>query len=123
MVLFKIGDTDITRFIDIQNFDVNREEIFESWTDGNLREHRNSVRSKISGSFPVGFSSYADRQTFTDLLNSARLPDGYFNITSSVNNLPTVAEYEAFIETTAAGKYDPLNDRVWLEMTVTVTER
>lgn len=123
MVFFKIGSTDITPTIDVQNYNVNRTEIYESWTDGNLREHRNTVRGKIAGTFPVGFASYADLQTFVALLNSARQPDGYYNIESSVNNLPDTVEYQAFVETTATGKYDDLNGRVWLVMSVTVTER
>lgn len=123
MVEFKIEGTDITPAIDVQNYNVNRTEIYESWTDGNLREHRNTVRGKIAGTFPVGFASYEDLQAFTTLLASERQADGYYNVKSSVNNISTQVEYQAFIETTATGKYDDLNGRVWLVMTVTVTER
>lgn len=123
MVFFKIESTDITPAINVQEYNVNQTAIYESWTDGNLREHRNTVRSKIGGTFQVGFASYADLQTFVALLNSARQPDGYYNIESSVNNLPDTVEYQAFIETTATGKYDDLNGRVWLVMAVTITER
>lgn len=123
MVEFKIEGTDITAAINVQEYNINQTAIYESWTDGNLREHRNTVREKIAGTFPVGFASYADLQTFVALLNSARQPDGYYNIESSVNNLPDTVEYQAFIETTATGRYDDLNGRVWLVMTVTVTER
>lgn len=123
MVEFYIANTDITQFIDIQNYDINRVDVYESWKDGNRREHRNATRTRIEGGFQAGFTNETERGQFLTLLASARQPNGYYNVTSSVNNMSATATYEAFINATAAGKYDELNGREWIVFDVTVEER
>ena len=49
-ILFKIDSTDLTEWEDKEQHSVNQEEVYASWTDGNYIEHREVVRTRISGS-------------------------------------------------------------------------
>lgn len=68
-----INGVDITKRIIKDSYEVNTEPVFESWTDGNYREHRIYIRDRVKGSFDVFFIGEANTeyQDFLDLLASA----------------------------------------------------
>ena len=76
-LFFQIGVKDLTPYEDIQNHNVNKIEVFQSWTDGNWIERRAVIRSRIEGRVTLGFASAEDFQEFTVLLNSQRQADGF----------------------------------------------
>lgn len=51
--LVKVGQTDITPYMDHKSYSLKVEDVYESWQDGNFREHRIYTRSKYKGSFKV----------------------------------------------------------------------
>lgn len=48
-----VGTTDITDYIVDGTYEMDSEDQFESWKDGNYVEHRIIVSSKVKGSFNV----------------------------------------------------------------------
>ena len=68
-----IANTDISKNIIKDTYKVNTEPVFESWTDGNFREHRIYIRDRVKGSFDVIFfdEDNGAYQDFLDLLDSA----------------------------------------------------
>ena len=126
VVFLKIGSDasgDLSRYADIQNFDVNQEEVFQEWTDGNWTDHREVVRTRISGTINLGFKTATDWNAFISLLNSNRTAAGYFPITVWVNNLGTSESINAFLDLVGSGKWDLVNNRFWRVITISVTER
>lgn len=122
-VFFKVGTTDITSYMDYQNYSMNKETLYEPWTDANGVEHRAAYRTKITGEFKVGFKKKTDLDAFITLLASQINSDGYYTVTGYINNTGTDITFFAFLETKAESKWDFVNSRVWHELTVTVTER
>lgn len=123
MILLKIGNTDVTAWIDRQNFQMNRADVFETWTDGNGIDHRNISRTRYSGKAAIGFSKAADFSAFCTLLANEKQADGYFSVTAYVNNTGTTETFQAFIDITATAKWDWTNGRQWQTMTLTITQR
>jgi hypothetical protein len=68
-----IANTDISKNIIKDSYEINTEPVFESWTDGNFREHRIYIRDRVKGSFDVIFfdEDNGAYQDFLDLLDSA----------------------------------------------------
>lgn len=68
-----IANTDISKYIIKDSYEINTEPVFESWTDGNFREHRIYIRDRVKGSFDVIFfdEDNGTYQDFLDLLDSA----------------------------------------------------
>lgn len=68
-----IANTDISKNIIKDSYEINTEPVFESWTDGNFREHRIYIRDRVKGSFDVIFfdEDNGTYQDFLDLLDSA----------------------------------------------------
>lgn len=122
-LFFQIGVKDLTPYEDIQNHDVNKVEIFQSWTDGNWIERRAVIRSRIEGRVTLGFASAEDFQEFTVLLNSQRQADGFYYVTVYVQNTGETASIEAYVEPQGAAKWDIVNSRQWITQTLTITER
>lgn len=122
-VLFKIGETDLTDYLDQQNFKMDKYDMFESWTDGNWVEHRVISRQKITGKAAAGFSSAADFSAFCELLESEREDDGYYVVTAYINNTGTTETFEAFLSMSATSKWDWVNECQWIVQTITVTQR
>lgn len=123
MMFFKIGSTDLSQYADIQNYNINEVDVFQSWTDGNWIDHRDMVRTRITGTVLLGFKTAASWSAFQTLLSSQRNAAGYYPVTLYVNNTGTTETIDAFLDMTNATKWDLVNDRFWRVQTVTVTER
>lgn len=123
MIFFKIGSTDLTEFADIQNYLVNKADVYQDWTDGNWVDHREIVRTRISGTITLGFKKATDWSAFLALLTAQRNAAGYYPITLYVNNTGQTETVDAFLDLSGSGKWDLLNSRFWRVITVTVTQR
>ena len=123
MMFFKIGSTDLSQYADIQNYNINEADVFQSWTDGNWIDHRDMVRTRITGTVLLGFKTAASWSAFQALLASQRNAAGYYPVTLYVNNTGTTETIDAFLDMTNATKWDLVNDRFWRVQTVKVTQR
>lgn len=114
---------DMTGSVDIQNFGLNRQDVFETWTDGNWKERRVKVRDRISGVVNIGFASETAYHGFLSALAAAVGEDGTVKLRAYVNNVQTVCEFFAYVDISGAGKWDLLNGRQWQTLAMTVSER
>ena len=64
MVLFKVGDLDITPFIVAGSYAVSSQPEYDTWYDGNRTERRGIKRWKLKGSFNVKFMDANDYRSF-----------------------------------------------------------
>lgn len=123
-VFFKIGNTDLTQYVDVQTYAVNKEDVYEEWTDGNWTTHREIVRQRRSGEFSVGFSKATDFAAWTALLASSKASGGYYTVTAYINNTGSSDTFSAFLDVSnPEDKWDLAHSRHWLVATVTLTER
>lgn len=122
-VFLKIGNTDLSNKLDYQNFEMNREPVFTTWTDGNQVEHRNSVRSRITGKCKAGFATNAAFTNFVQLVEHERQTNGFYNVTGYVQNIGQTVTFEAFLKITSTAKWDFANSREWHEVTLEIRER
>lgn len=96
--LFKIGSTDLTKWEDTTQHKVNREDVYTSWIDGNWTEHREIVRTKVTGSVTLGFERETDFSSFMSVLSSSRNVNGYYAITVWCNNTNSSVPINAFLD-------------------------
>lgn len=113
----------MTDNMDIQNCGLNQANVYQTWTDGNWEDHRDVVRTRVSGSVKLGFASEANFNTFLTSIAAAELEDGTVKIKAYVNNVKTVCEFYAFVDIEGAGKWDLTNSRQWQVLTVKVSEK
>lgn len=69
-----VNNTNLTPYIVDGTYNVNSEDVYESWKDGNMKEHRVIVAQKISGSFDIACSNRTtgiSLDTFLSTWNSA----------------------------------------------------
>ena len=52
-MLVSINGKDITKHISEKSYKMNSEPIYESWLDGNYKEHRIYTRTRVKGSFTI----------------------------------------------------------------------
>lgn len=123
ITLFQIGNTDLTDYVDIQNYDVQKEPIYEEWTDGNYVNHRNIVRTRIKGTVKVGFRNSTDVASFLSVLSSNVQAGGYYPASVFTNDDNTLNTANIFISDVAEIKRDLVNGRVWHEYTLEIEER
>jgi hypothetical protein len=120
---FKIGSTDLSSKMDYQNYSMNNLPVFQSWTDGNMIEHRNSIRSRITGSFELNYMNASDMTAFLNLMSSEMNVNGYYSVTAYVQNKNAVESFEAFIEYDAETKFDFTNNREYHLIKMNVRQR
>lgn len=122
-IFLQIGSTDVSADVDIQTGALNSYEEYELWTDGNHIEHREWVRNRISGQLKVGFATAAKLAAFVSLLSSARTSGRYFSVTAYVINLDATPTFNAFLDPVGEAKWDTVNGRQWIVLTLSVRER
>ncbi len=122
-IFFKIGNTDYSAYIDRQNYLVNNEEIFSSWTDINGTEHRDHIRTRVSGRFVMGFRDSATFASVVSAISAALATNGYTSCQIYCNNTGATLTVDAYLTLTGEAKYDFTNSRQWQTLDVEITER
>lgn len=121
--LFFIGGTDLTNWEQTDKHEVNREDVYEEWTDGNWTTHRVIARTRVSGTVVLSFPRAADYTAFLSLLNSARDASGYYNVKVYCSNTGTLEEIQAFLDVNGDTKWDVTTPRVHQTVTVGIVGR
>jgi hypothetical protein len=74
--LFVLDGTDYTNNIINDTYDVNNNDVEETWTDGNYVEHFEVVRTRLEGRFTLRFRSLASYEAFVADYASKKQADG-----------------------------------------------
>jgi len=123
MIFFKVGSKDLTEFVDIQNYDMQEADIYQTWTDGNWVDHREIVRTRIQGTVKLGIRNAEDFSAFVALMVSEKQEAGHYPVTAYVSNTGATVTFDAFIDRKDEDKWDLVNRRQWQAQTLTVIER
>lgn len=123
MTFFQIGTVNLTAWVNTRDYEMNSEDVYETWTDANWTDHRVIARQRITGKVKLGFSKPADFAAFIAAMSSQRQAGGYYSVTAYVNNTGATATFDAYIDTADADNWDLLNSRQWQVQTLTVTGR
>jgi len=121
--LFTIGSTDLTKWEETTAHAVNRDDVFEEWTDGNYITHRVITRTRISGTVTLSFSRETDFTNFMSLMTTARNINGYYPITVWCNNTNTSESINAFLDISGDTKWDVTSPIKHNTITVAITGR
>lgn len=123
-IFFKIGNTDFSAAVDVQNYSVDDVEVFESWTDANWVEHRNYVRTRLQGRILLGYRNAADFAAAVSAIASAKTANGgYASCTLWVNNTGANDTGDCYLTIVGTGKWDEANGRQWQTLEIDVQER
>lgn len=119
--LFKISTTDLTKWEDTEQHKVNRDDVFTTWTDGNWIEHREIVRTRVSGTVVLGFKRESDFTAFMTLLTTARDVNGYYPVTVWCSNTNTSETINAFLDLEGDTFWDVTAPIKYHRITVAIT--
>lgn len=115
-MLVMIGITDLTKYIEDGSYDVDSEEIFKEWQDGNYVNHRDVFRERVKGSFNIICSDKTISVSDLNTLISSNKTNGKVTMLLHVENKGELQAINCFCTTKA--KHSPSADIV----TVTVEE-
>ena len=71
-VLFKIGNTDYTNYIIDGTYDVNSEEINDTYTDASEVNHFIHLRNRVKGSLEMVFATQTEYSALVTAIASAK---------------------------------------------------
>ena len=114
-----VNDTDLTPYVVNGSYNIRASDTYESWQDGNFKEHRIIVTSKVSGSFKIGCDSELSLADFLETWNGA-VDNGVLTIGLYVSNKDSFEALECYFDIknedhilTAGGKWiDVLNIKI-----------
>lgn len=75
MIRFIIKNKDFGNHIIGGSYKIDKVESYESWIDGNYKEHRIKTSEKVKGSFDMFFRTIEDFQEFQQLVDETRNDD------------------------------------------------
>ena len=98
MQTIMIGTTPITDLIVDGTYKMDAKDQYESWKDGNYREHRVIVTSKVEGSFDVVLpSDGTSLEDFMDIIRDSEV-NGVITALVDVTNRGSVKAISAYYE-------------------------
>lgn len=122
MALLTVNSHDYTKYIISESYEVNVQDVYNSWTDGNGIKHRGVYRTRIEGKLTMRFLDRSAYNTFlTDL--AAVKTSGYYPITVYVNNTLATANINAFLEIEPAMEANYTTYPLMSKFTVKLEER
>lgn len=123
-MLVTVNNVDITKYINPKTYKMNAEKEYESWLDGNYREHRIYTRIRIKGSFEVALYGQDNMltQDFLDLWNDA-VENEIVTMLVYVQNTNKMEAIEAFFEFDGKFHREMINGNYCDILTVKITER
>ena len=84
-VIFKIGAVDYTAKIKTQEYSALKNDVVETWVDGNYITHTDVVRTRITGSVHMVMRKAEYNQLLTDMEN-AKVSPGCYTLNVHVDN-------------------------------------
>ena len=72
MQLFVVGGKDFTNHITVPSYKINKEPVYETWTDANYVDHQEVTRTRISGSFKLLYDDVSELDEFFDTIDAAK---------------------------------------------------
>lgn len=118
-----VNGTDITKHINSKSYKMNSSKNYQSWLDGNYREHRIYTRSKIQGSFTVILYGQDDilTQDFIDNWNGA-VDNDVVTITLYVQNTNKMETIEAYFEFDGSFHREMINGEYCDKLSIKIEE-
>lgn len=97
--LASINGTDISQYILSESYSINQKDEYNEWTDANRVNHRDIIRTRVSGKFELQFP-VCNEQLYTDFVTllSDNTVSGILPITVFVNNINETKEINVFYE-------------------------
>lgn len=106
-----VNDTDLTPYVVDGSYNIKSSDTYESWQDGNKKEHRIIITSKVNGSFQIACGGDLTLSEFLEVWHSA-VNNGILRIGLYVTNTNTFEAIECYFEIdpedhilTAGGKW------------------
>ena len=119
--LFKISTTDLTKYEWTDQHKVNRDDVYNTWVDGNWNTHREIVRTRVSGTVVLGFKRESEYAAFVSLLSTAKNVNGYYPITVWCSNTNTSETVNAFLDVDGETAFDVTAPIKYHKVTVTIS--
>ena len=120
-----VNNTEITNYIVEGSYKMDSSDTYESWKDGNMREHRIIVAQKIVGSFQVVCSNRSNSITLADFLEvwNGGVSNGVVTLGVYVLDTNSFEAIEAYYEIENV-KHDRAGDGSFIDvLEITITER
>jgi hypothetical protein len=120
-----VNNTEITNYIVEGSYKMDSSDTYESWKDGNMREHRIVIAQKINGSFQVVCSNRSNSITLANFLTlwNGAVNNGVVTLGVYVLDTNSFEAIEAYYEIENV-KHDRAGDGSFIDvLEITITER
>lgn len=96
---FKIGTHDFSKCVVVGEYAINKEDVYDEWTDGDMKKRRHLYRKKIKGTLRLKFMTEAKMKEFQKIIGDESWDGGQYDVVCDVVNTGEKAvETEAYIE-------------------------
>ena len=107
MSIFIINRTDISKHIVVGTYQINAQDVFEEWVDGNYNNRREVIRDRVAGTFEVYFRNKDEYSEFVQLIEESKTEEGWMECEVAVNNRDKMYSNRAIY----IKKMEPMRDR------------
>lgn len=121
-IMFKIGDIDYSNRVLSGSYAMQSNDVYDTWTDANLKEHRSSYRTKVSGSLDMLFKTIEEYQAFLDNLKNLKTNSLTYPITALDNLSNEEISFDGYLSFSPKRRRNDLWQDMVDVVTITITE-
>lgn len=121
MTLCTVNGVDVTRYIDKDSYQVNSEDVYESWQNGYFKEIRIPIRKRVKGSFTIRCGNGLSFATFLSNWNAVTT-NSLATIGVFVQNESDFQAIETYYQMTGVKHVEHSNGAIYDEVTVKIEE-
>lgn len=101
--IFIVNNVDYTPYLRTQDYEVTRQDVFDTWVDGNHITRANVLRTRLTGTIHMVLNA-TDWQDFLADWEAVKNPDGTVTVRVHPNNTPTATLVSANVYGTVTAK-------------------
>lgn len=121
--IFIVGLADYSAHVVAESYNVQSEDMYNSWTDGNGTEHRERYRTRLVGEFTMFFNNITDFNTFNSTVRTNKSLDLSVAVTLRDNLTDELVSTNVFLDYDVERFRKPSWDDAVEQFKVKVTER
>lgn len=101
-IMFQVGNNDYSNRVVAEGYEVQKDDLYDSWTDANGKDHHSAYRTRISGKFTLKFLNIGEYEGFITALMAWKNDDLTYPVKIFDNYSGQTVDINAFIKFTAS---------------------
>ena len=122
MLTVRIGETDISKYVQTSAYKMENTDVYDTWVDGNHITHKHIYRKKVIGNIELVFTEGYQHDDFLDAVRNSTDIEGKTEMTVYVPAMADTKDIYAYLTISSMSQVDMNNGYLYDRLSVAIEE-